>query len=72
MASPQIATIKTFTLAAGWLPKNGNDKPPRIALMDGYELAKKQGFLIAHDGRAYVPFQRFVKRSLRPDRKMPG
>lgn len=68
----KIATIKTFVRATGWKPTTRNPHPLRENYVEVLDLARKKGVSIHHDGRAYVPFQPFVRRSLRKNPKDAG
>ena len=68
----KIATIKHFVYAAGFVPSTKQPRPDREQFEAGAALAKKHGVSIHTDGRAYVPFKPFVRRSLRKNQKAPG
>lgn len=68
----KIATIKHSVYAAGFVPSTKQPRPDREQFEAGADLAHRRGVCIHHDGRCYVPFQRFVRRSLRKNPKAPG
>jgi len=68
----KIATIKHLVRAAGWKPTTRQPRPGREDFEAGLKLARKKGASVHRDGRCYVPFQPFVRRSLRKNPKAAG
>jgi len=66
---PKIANIKTLVDAMGGTSRWA---PPRIRFDEAVQFAERQGIAIGHDGRCYVPYKRFVRRSLRKNPKDAG
>lgn len=70
--SHQVATIRDLVRATGWRPSTRYPLPTSSNFSDAVDLADKKGWVVHRDGRCYVPYQRFVKRSLRKNPKAPG
>ena len=68
----KIANIKHYVYAAGFATSAKQPRPDREQFEAGAALAKKRSVSIHTDGRCYVPFQPFVRRSLRKNPKAAG